>query len=47
MDIKRAGSQPSGQGPADYFTGTVWQDPIITPQAPMQDAAYTCFQQYG
>lgn len=23
MDIKRSGSQPSVQGPADYFTGTV------------------------
>jgi len=23
MDIKRNGSQPSAQGPADYFTGTV------------------------
>jgi quercetin dioxygenase-like cupin family protein len=23
MDIKRSGSQPSGKGPADYFTGTV------------------------
>jgi quercetin dioxygenase-like cupin family protein len=32
MDIKRAGSQPSGQGPADYFTGTVRVDPLF--QAP-------------
>ena len=23
MNIKRNGSQPSGKGPADYFTGTV------------------------
>ena len=23
MDIKRIGSQPSGKGPAEYFTGTV------------------------
>src|SRR6266540_5451336 len=23
MDIKRNGSQPSGKGPAEYFTGTV------------------------
>ena len=23
MDIKRAGSQPSSKGPADWFTGTV------------------------
>lgn len=32
MDIKRAGSQPSGKGPAEYFTGTVRLDPLI--QAP-------------
>jgi quercetin dioxygenase-like cupin family protein len=24
MDIKRSGSQPSGKGPSDYFTGAVW-----------------------
>ena len=34
MDIKPAGSMPSRKSPADSFTGTVWQDPIITPQAP-------------
>lgn len=28
MDIKRAGSRPSGKGPADYFTGTVRIDPL-------------------
>ena len=27
MDIKRSGSQPSGKGPAEYFTGTVRIDP--------------------
>ena len=32
MEIKRAGSQPSGKGPAEYFTGTVRLDPLI--QAP-------------
>jgi quercetin dioxygenase-like cupin family protein len=32
MDIKRNGSQPSGEGPADYFTGTVRVDPLF--QAP-------------
>jgi hypothetical protein len=26
MDIKRNGSQPSGEGPADYFTGG---DPLV------------------
>src|SRR5271166_1056699 len=29
MDIKRAGSQPSGLGPAEYFTGTVRVDPLF------------------
>jgi quercetin dioxygenase-like cupin family protein len=32
MDIKRSGSQPSGKGPSDYFTGTVRTDPLF--QAP-------------
>ncbi len=34
MDIKRSGSQPSGKGPADWFTGTVRIDPLLTPPAP-------------
>ncbi len=34
MDIKRCGSQPSGKGPADYFTGAVRLDPLITAPAP-------------
>ena len=34
MDIKPLGSQPSRKTPADYFTGTVWQDPIIEAPAP-------------
>src|SRR5438105_13569015 len=29
MDIKRSGSQPSGKGPADWFTGTVRIDPLF------------------
>ena len=29
MEIKRSGSQPSGKGPADYFTGTVRRDPLF------------------
>jgi quercetin dioxygenase-like cupin family protein len=29
MDIKRSGSQPSGIGPAQYFTGTVRIDPLF------------------
>jgi quercetin dioxygenase-like cupin family protein len=34
MDIKRNGSQPSGKGPAEYFTGTVRVDPLFQPPAP-------------
>ena len=34
MDIKRAGSQPSGRGPADWFTGTVRVDPLFTAPEP-------------
>jgi quercetin dioxygenase-like cupin family protein len=28
MEIKRGGSQPSGKGPANYFTGAVRIDPL-------------------
>jgi quercetin dioxygenase-like cupin family protein len=34
MNIKRIGSQPSGKGPAEYFTGTVRVDPLIQADAP-------------
>jgi quercetin dioxygenase-like cupin family protein len=34
VDIKRIGSQPSGKGPAEYFTGTVRIDPLFQPTAP-------------
>jgi quercetin dioxygenase-like cupin family protein len=34
MDILPAGSRPTRRAPQESFTGTVWQDPIITPQAP-------------
>src|SRR5574341_936386 len=34
MDIKRSGSQPSGKGPAEYFTGTVRIDPLCQAPAP-------------
>ena len=29
MEIKRNGSQPSGKGPAEYFTGAVRIDPLF------------------
>ena len=34
MDIHHCGSMPSRRGPADSFTGTVWQEPIIEAPAP-------------
>jgi quercetin dioxygenase-like cupin family protein len=34
MDIKRSGSQPSGKGPAEYFTGAVRIDPLFQPSSP-------------
>ena len=34
MDIHPCGSVPSRRGPADSFTGVVWQDPIIEAPTP-------------
>ena len=34
MDIKRNGTQPSGKGPAEYFTGSVRVDPLLTAPDP-------------
>jgi len=31
MEITRAGTKPSGKGPADWFTGTVRIDPLFNP----------------
>ena len=43
MDIKRAGTQPSGKGPSDWFTGTVRIDPLFQAPEPAraQGAAVT------
>lgn len=38
MDIKRAGSRPSGKGPAEYFTGQVRIDPLVETEAPSRVA---------
>ena len=38
MEIKRNGSQPSGKGPAEYFTGSVRIDPLISPPEPSRVA---------
>jgi quercetin dioxygenase-like cupin family protein len=34
MEIKRNGSQASGKGPGDWFTGTVRIDPLVQAPAP-------------
>ena len=39
MDIKRNGSQPSGKGPAEYFTGTVRIDPLFQTSDPARGLA--------
>ena len=36
MQITKLGSAKSIRASADYFTGTVWQDPIIEAPAPAQ-----------
>jgi quercetin dioxygenase-like cupin family protein len=38
MDIKRSGSQPSGKGPAEWFTGAVRVDPLFSPPDPARVA---------
>lgn len=39
MDIKRNGSQPSGKGPAEWFTGTVRIDPLFEANDPARTGA--------
>ena len=34
MEIKRAGTQPSSNGPSDYFTGAVRIEPLFEAPAP-------------
>ena len=38
MEIKRIGSQPSGKGPDDWFTGAVRIDPLFQRDAPARVA---------
>lgn len=45
MEIKRNGSQPSGTGSADYFTGSVRMDPLFNPPEPARVAmAHVTFE---
>jgi quercetin dioxygenase-like cupin family protein len=38
MDIKRAGTQPSGKGPPEWFTGIVRIDPLFSAPDPARAA---------
>jgi quercetin dioxygenase-like cupin family protein len=45
MEIKRAGSQASTRGPAEYFTGTVRVDPLFAAPDPARVAgAHVTFE---
>ena len=39
MEFYPAGSRPTRRAPAENFTGTVWQDPIIAAPAPARVVA--------
>ena len=39
MEITRVGSRPSGVGPAEWFTGTVWIDRLVDAPEPARVAA--------
>ena len=39
MEIRRVGSQPSGKGPADWFSGTVRIDPLFDATPPARASA--------
>lgn len=38
MEIKRSGSQPASNGPADWFTGTVRLEPLVDAPDPARVA---------
>lgn len=45
MEIKRAGSQPSGKGPAEYFSGSVRIDPLMKTSEPARvQGAWVSFE---
>lgn len=45
MEIKRIGSQPSVQGPSDWFTGTVRVDPLFDREDPARaSGAHVTFE---
>jgi len=44
MDIRPGGSVPSRKAPPEWFTGTVWQDPVIETSPPDVRATYVHFE---
>ena len=45
MEIRRSGSQPSGKGPAEWFTGAVRVDPLFSHEDPARVAgAHVTFE---
>ena len=45
MEIRRSGSQASGKGPAEWFTGSVRVDPLFGPPEPSRVAgAHVTFE---
>jgi quercetin dioxygenase-like cupin family protein len=45
MDIQNCGAAPSRRMSAEYFTGAVWQDPIVEAPAPARvRSAYVRFE---
>ena len=48
MDIRQNGSAPTKRAPADWFTGTVWQEPVIdSPTQGNVRATYVHFEPGG
>jgi quercetin dioxygenase-like cupin family protein len=41
MEIKHCGLEPSGKGPAEYFTGRVRIDPLFSPTEPARTSGAT------
>lgn len=44
MEIRRAGTQPSAKGPANWFTGTVRIDPLFGPDPARVGGALVTFE---
>jgi hypothetical protein len=38
MELKRVRSRQARKGPAEYFSGTVWIDPLFQPHEPARAA---------